>query len=316
MIKAGLIGYGHLGQIHFKCLQETDFDLVGIVDPKLIENEVQGVKVFDSLEALLSEVEAVIIASTTQTHFDIAQQCINQGKHVFIEKPMTSTSGQAKELNVLAESNPEVITQVGFVERHNPAFQYLSKQIKDPKFIEVHRLASFNPRGSDVSVIYDLMIHDLDLLLLAINAPVKEIKAHGVKIITDTLDICNARIEFENRAVANLTASRVSLKQMRKFRIFQSEGYLSMDLDKKESQKVEISEDQESDLYFEYNGIKKYLHFESSGILDGNAILSELHQFYYSIVNQKQGPARISNALRTSILAEQIESIAIASSNL
>ncbi|NNE25484.1 MAG: Gfo/Idh/MocA family oxidoreductase [Saprospiraceae bacterium] len=316
MIKAGLIGYGHLGQIHFKCLQQTQFVLAGILDPKLSDNAVNEVPVFQQLDALLEEVDAVIIASTTQTHFNIAKECMEKGKHVFIEKPMTRTVAEAETLKNIADSMPQLITQVGFVERHNPAFQYLAKHIKDPKFIEVHRLASFNPRGSEVSVIYDLMIHDLDLLLLTVNAPVKEIKAHGVKIITDTIDICNARIEFENRAVANLTASRVSLKQMRKFRIFQSDGYLSMDLNKKESQKVEISEQEPSEMYFEYNGRKKYLHFASSGILQGNAILSELHQFYYSIINNKQGAARIANALKTSILAEQIESIAIASSNL
>ena len=229
-MKVGLFGLGHLGKIHLKCLAETDFDLVGIYDPILNVSEYQNHKVFSSPSSLIDAVDACLVVSSTDQHYALASQIIEAGRHCFVEKPLASTVTQAQSLLTLAENNPELITQVGFVERYNPAYEFVGPEINNPRFIEVHRLAQFNERGIDVSVVHDLMIHDLDLILSMKTVPIKEIRATGVNVLTDKMDICNARIEFEDGCVANVTASRMSMKNMRKFRIFQSNAYVSMDL--------------------------------------------------------------------------------------
>lgn len=319
-MKVGLFGLGHLGKIHLRCLRETPFELVGIYDPAYLEKSAQekfsGENFLTDPTVLLDSSEACIIAAPTQEHFQIAQKAITMGKHCFIEKPITATVAEAEQLELLLKDNSGLVTQIGFVERYNPAYRYLLPDIRNPRFIEVHRLAQFNNRGNDVSVVYDLMIHDLDLLLTMKDCPIKEVKATGVKVFTETLDICNSRIEFEDGSVANLTASRMSMKVMRKFRIFQEQSYLSMDLHKKESQVINLSDSPSSDSMEIAIGDKsKHLAIKSSGTLDGNAIVQELTDFYNCIVNKKKSSANISSAVRTTKLAQQIEDIAMQSTN-
>lgn len=316
-MKVALFGYGHLGKYHFQCLKESDFELIGVFDPRLDQSVIEDISVYNEVDQLIDNSDACVVASSTASHFQLAKDIISSGKHLFIEKPMTSTLEEALELDKLLDDQPHLISQVGFVERHNPAFKYVKELITDPKFIEVHRLASFQQRGSDVSVVYDLMIHDLDLILNLKQIPIKEIKAHGVKLISDSLDICNARIEFEDRSVANITASRMSMKKMRKFRIFQEDGYISMDLDNKESQFIQLNDqDSGSGLFIETGNKKKYLSIKSSGLLEGNAILSELNEFYNSINEGQQSSANVKSALKTTLLADQIEKIATESTCL
>ena len=224
MRKIGIFGTGHLGKIHIKCLQKIDhYQIVGFYDPDdeeavLVENNF-NIKKFNSPEELLSAIDIVDIVSPTYTHFEIAQKAIQAGKHLFIEKPVCTTLVQAVELKQNLEKSG-LHLQVGHVERYNPAWTAAKSYFNSPLFIEGHRLAPFNPRGTDVSVVEDLMIHDLDLVLQIVKSAVQEVHANGVSIISDQADICNARIQFENGAVANLTASRISLKQMRKLRVF------------------------------------------------------------------------------------------------
>lgn len=311
-MKVSLFGLGHLGKIHLNCLAQTPFELVGAYDPAYTQDTFDTVKLYSDAEKLLAESDACIIAAPTVSHCSLASLAISKGKHCFIEKPLSATIAEADELSSLATQNPQLITQVGFVERYNPAYKFVESSIKDPKFIEVHRLAQFNNRGNDVSVVFDLMIHDLDLLLNMKQAEVKEIKATGVKILTESLDICNCRIEFEDRSVANLTSSRMSMKVMRKFRIFQEQSYVSIDLHKKESQVINLSDKElEESMMFKVGDKEKHLVFKSSGALEGNAIVDEQLDFYNSIINQKQSKANIHSAAKTSRLAQQIEDIAL-----
>ena len=222
MLKIGVLGAGHLGKIHINCIQQiSDYELVGFYDTdKTVSKEVEkayGIKSFDSIEDLIKSVDVVDIVTPTLSHFDCAKKSIIASKHIFIEKPITNTTDEAKTLiSLSAEANVKV--QIGHVERFNPAFLSIQDKIENPMFVESHRLAEFNPRGTDVSVIHDLMIHDIDIILSIVKSNVKRISANGVAIVSETPDIANARIEFDNGCVANLTASRVSLKNMRKTR--------------------------------------------------------------------------------------------------
>lgn len=314
MIKIGLFGYGHLGKIHQKCLSETPFDLIGFHDPA-ISGGLDTIQYYDHQDALMEVCDACIIASTTTSHYDLIVKAIANGKHFFVEKPMTSTVEEAKHIDKLLIENPDIISQVGFVERYNPAYTFVESAIDKPRFIEVHRLASFNPRGNDVSVVLDLMIHDLDLVLGMIPSKVKEIKANGLKLISDSLDLCNVRLEFEDRSVANLTASRMSLKMMRKFRVFQENAYISLDLDERKAQIVNLSDTEMKDaMKLEFNGKEKFLQISTSGKLEGNAIVEELKDFHKSITHNIQPRTNCRAALRTSIVADKIERIANESS--
>ena len=233
MVKVAVIGTGHLGKIHTKLWQTNpNAELVGIYDAdnnraKEISEEF-NCRAFDSLDETLENTDAVTIAVPTSLHYDIALKCIDKGVHCFIEKPITTTSLEAKELIAKAKEK-NVLIQVGHVERFNPALAFLKKMKLNPMFIEAHRLAQFKPRATDVSVILDLMIHDIDIMLWLIKSEVESIDANGVAVITDTHDICNARIKFKNGAVANLTASRISAHPMRKMRLFQQNAYISID---------------------------------------------------------------------------------------
>ena len=294
MIKIGVIGAGHLGKIHLKLLNSSKkFDLIGFydIDKKSSEelSKKEGYNYFSNLDSLLSNVDAVDIVSPTTTHFQIAKNVILKNKHVFIEKPITNKSENAKELIDLSIKN-NIIGQVGHVERFNPAYVASIEHFNNPMFIESHRLSDFNPRGNDVSVIMDLMIHDIDIILNIVKSKVKEVKASGVSIVSNSPDIANARIEFENKCVANLTASRISLKKMRKTRIFQKDAYIAIDFLEKELQIVKIKDFDQSksnlSMVIKTNsGKDKVIYFENPEILQENSILNELESFAESINN-------------------------------
>jgi predicted dehydrogenase len=224
MLKVGVLGAGHLGKIHLKLLNQSEkYELVGFFDPskenaKKVTDEF-GYKSYNSINALIKSVEVIDIVTPTLSHFDCAKQAIENGCHVFVEKPIAKTVLEAEAIRTLA-SQYHVKGQVGHVERFNPAFIAVKDKINNPMFIETHRLAEFNPRGTDVPVVLDLMIHDIDIILSSVNSKVKNVHASGISVISETPDIANARIEFENGCVANLTASRISMKNMRKTRFF------------------------------------------------------------------------------------------------
>ena len=236
MIKAGVIGAGHLGSIHLKLLNKSIYyEVIGFFDiNKNISLEKNDFVFFKKMEDLIELVDVVFICSNTPNHYKIAKICINKSKHVFIEKPITSTVEQAIDLVNLSNIK-NIKGQVGHVERFNSAFTCLDDTIKNPKFIECHRLSEFNPRGNDVSVVLDLMIHDIDIVLSVVKSKPISINANGVCVISETPDICNARVEFKNGCIANFTASRISLKNMRKTRFFQSNAYISVDFFRKEN---------------------------------------------------------------------------------
>ena len=288
MLKVGVLGAGHLGKIHLRLLQESKkFELVGFYDPSK-ENSKNvaleyGYTSFSSLASLIDAVDVVDIVTPTLSHFECAKQSIEKGCHVFIEKPITKSVLEAETIKTLA-SKYHVQGQVGHVERFNPAFTAVKDVIENPMFIESHRLAEFNPRGTDVPVVLDLMIHDIDIILSVINSKVKKVHASGVAVISDTPDIANARIEFENGSVANLTASRISMKNMRKTRFFQKDAYISVNFLSKESEVVKMKEVPENPDEFAMilenaEGVKKQIYFENPSIENNNAILDELESF-------------------------------------
>jgi len=294
MLKAGVLGAGHLGKIHLKLLsQSPKYELVGFYDPnKKIAQEVAnefGYQYFNSIDELVETVDVVDIVTPTLNHFDCAETAILKGKHIFIEKPITKTVAEAEQLANLIKKH-KVKGQVGHVERFNPAFTAVKKTIENPMFIETHRLAEFNPRGTDVPVVLDLMIHDIDIILSVVNSKVKNIHASGVSVISETPDIANARIEFENGCVANLTASRISMKNMRKSRFFQKDAYISVDFLEKKSEVVKMKDVPENPDEFAMilqnaEGIKKQIYFENPDIAQNNAILDELESFATAIQN-------------------------------
>ncbi len=294
MLKAGVLGAGHLGKIHLKLIsQSPEYDLIGFYDPdkesaQLVSKEF-GYHLFNSVDELVDSVDVVDIVTPTLNHFDCALSAIKKGKHIFIEKPITKTVAEADQLNELV-TEQKVKGQVGHVERFNPAFTAVRETIKNPMFIETHRLAEFNPRGTDVPVVLDLMIHDIDIILSVVNSKVKNIHASGVSVISETPDIANARIEFENGCVANLTASRISMKNMRKSRFFQKDAYISVDFLDKKSEVVKMKDVPENPDEFAMilqnaEGIKKQIYFEHPKIEQNNAILDELESFANAIQN-------------------------------
>ncbi|MCD8405075.1 Gfo/Idh/MocA family oxidoreductase [Tenacibaculum dicentrarchi] len=295
MLKAGVLGAGHLGKIHLRLLQESEkYELVGFYDPftenaKKVAQEF-GYKLFNSVEELIDAVDVIDIVTPTLSHFDCAQKAIEKGKHIFIEKPITSTVQEAEAIRTLA-SQYHIKGQVGHVERFNPAFTAVKDMINTPMFIETHRLAEFNPRGTDVPVVLDLMIHDIDIILSVVQSKVKSVHASGIAVISDTPDIANARIEFENGCVANLTASRISMKNMRKSRFFQKDAYISVDFLEKKSEVVKMKDVPENPDEFAMilqnaEGVKKQIYFDNPNIIKNNAILDELESFANAINNE------------------------------
>lgn len=313
-MKIGLAGAGHLGKIHLKCLLNTKFEFAGFYDPdptvsKMIV-ETYSVKSFDSLSDLIDASDCIDIVSPTVHHYEIAKTCISRGKHVFIEKPLTESTKQAEEL-VKLSIEYGVKVQVGHVERYNPAIRSLKNINFKPKFIEGHRLAMFNPRGTDVSVVLDLMIHDIDIVLSMVKDNIKDVRANGVSIVSSTPDICNARIEFEGGAVANLTASRISMKNMRKIRIFQEDAYISLDFLDKEAQVIKIENNIEGDNFsgmtiHTNDGLKRII-IETPSIMQNNAIEDELNDFYESVVNDAPLIVTIEDGYRALHLAQIIQ---------
>jgi predicted dehydrogenase len=318
MLKIGVLGAGHLGKIHIKCIKEIEnYNLIGFYDAdsensKKVEQEF-NIKAFSSLEELIESVDIIDIVTPTSSHYECASKSLNAKKHVFIEKPIAASAEEAKKIIELAEK-AEVKVQVGHVERFNPAFISVKNSIKHPMFIESHRLAQFNPRGTDVPVILDLMIHDIDIILSIVKSEVKEIHASGVAVVSDTPDIANARIEFENGCVANLTASRISLKNMRKTRIFQKDAYIAIDFLKKESEIVKMKEVDPNQINDPFamiidlgnNKGSKQIIFEKPEFQQSNAIKEELETFYKSIVNNTEPPVTIQDGYNALKVAYQI----------
>ena len=288
MLNAGVIGAGHLGKIHLKLLKKSiKYKLVGFYDSdaKLAKNvsEEFGYKSFSTMENLIEACDIVDVVTPTLFHFDCAEKVLNAGRHLFIEKPITKTVKEAETIRELAKKNG-VRGQVGQVERFNPAFTAVNEQIDNPMFIESHRLAEFNPRGTDVSVVLDLMIHDIDAILSVVKSNVKTVTANGVSVISQTPDIANARIEFENGCVANLTASRISMKNMRKSRFFQKDAYISIDFLEKKCEVVKMKDapknpDDFAMILTNAEGVKKQIYFENPNVDANNAILDELEAF-------------------------------------
>ena len=315
MLKIGVLGAGHLGKIHLKVLAASSFySLIGFYDPN---PEVQalllkshGYKAFESPEKLIAACDVIDIVTSTLFHFDMAMLALNAKKHVFIEKPIATSDKEAEAIVALANKNG-VIGMVGHVERFNPAFKAVSTSITDPKFIETHRLAEFNPRGTDVSVVLDLMIHDIDIILSVVKSPIKNIEASGLAVISETPDISNARIEFENGCVANLTASRISLKKMRKSRFFQKNAYISVDfLDKKvEVVKIKNAQKEFNDfslLLSNAEGKKKQIYFENPEIIERNAIQDELEHFAEAIKMKKNPNISLKDGAKALEIAHKI----------
>lgn len=316
MDRIGVIGAGHLGKIHIKCILESEkLELIGFFDnDKANADQVEktfGIKKFSSAEDLINECDIVDIVTPTLSHFNCASIALKKFKHVFIEKPLTTTLDEARNLIDLAKE-AGVKVQVGHVERFNPAFLATLPFINQPMFIETHRLGQFNPRGTDVPVILDLMIHDIDIILSIIKSPVKRIHASGVAVVSDTPDIANARIEFNNGCVANLTASRISMKNMRKSRFFQKDSYIAIDFLNKESEVIRMNEAGQNPNPFAMildlgDGKKpKEIFVEKPEIKPINAIKTELETFYDSIVNDTEPLVTIEDGYNSLDLAYRI----------
>ncbi|WP_407404871.1 Gfo/Idh/MocA family protein [Chryseobacterium sp.] len=315
MLKAGLVGAGHLGKIHLKLLNQSDkYEFIGFHDKdaengKKLEAEF-GYKYFENLEELLSQIQMLDIVTPTLYHYDYAMKAIEKGLHFFIEKPVTHTLEQAQEILQKCQENG-IKAQVGHVERYNPAFIGAKDYIQNPMFIEIHRLAEFNPRGTDVSVVLDLMIHDLDILLSVVKSKVKNIHASGVCVVSKTPDIANARIEFENGCVANLTTSRISMKAMRKSRFFQKDAYISVDFLEKKAEVIRMKDAPENptpyDMIIENaEGEKNQILFEYPNIQPNNAILDELNSFADAILEHKTVEVSLEDGTEALKVALQI----------
>jgi predicted dehydrogenase len=318
MLKIGILGVGHLGKIHLKCIQLADskYEMVGFFDPddRNAQQAVEeyGVRRFPDPESLIDAVDVVDIVTPTSTHFELASRAIRRGKHLFIEKPLTRTVEEAEMLIKLSR-NYGVKVQVGHVERFNPALMALRGMPLQPMFIEAHRLANFNPRGTDVSVVLDLMIHDLDIILSMVRSPVREVRASGVTVVSNTPDISNARIEFANGCVANLTASRISLKQMRKVRLFQKDAYISLDFLEKQAQVIRLFEpgmvdipEQGQSMELETPNGRKIIHMDMPVIEPTNAIKMELESLADSILADTKPTVSIEDGYKALELAYQI----------
>ncbi|NCD43527.1 MAG: Gfo/Idh/MocA family oxidoreductase [Bacteroidia bacterium] len=318
MLKIGVLGAGHLGKIHLNCIRSiSGYDLVGFYDADpLTAHAVQeeySIKAFEAIDQLLDAVDVVDIVTPTVSHFDCASKAIRRSKHVFIEKPVVASPQEAKRLVSLAHE-AHVKVQVGHVERFNPAFLAAEPWIHHPMFIETHRLAQFNPRGTDVPVILDLMIHDIDIVLHVVQQNIRKINASGVPVISDTADIANARIEFDNGCVANLTASRISMKNMRKTRFFQRDAYVAVDFLNKKAEVIRMqdpqngaSDDPYALLFDAGNGKNpKQVYFENPEVKPLNAIQTELESFYSAIINNTQPPVTIDDGVAALDVAYQI----------
>ncbi|OYX28846.1 MAG: oxidoreductase [Flavobacteriales bacterium 32-35-8] len=315
MLNVGVLGAGHLGKIHLRLLQQSEkFNLVGFYDADEVNGKKVaaefGYKFFNSVESLIDAVDVVDIVTPTLSHYECAKQAVIKGKHIFIEKPITNTVEEAEEIRALVALH-NVKGQVGHVERFNPAYLAVKDEVNSPMFIESHRLAEFNPRGTDVPVVLDLMIHDIDIILSTVKSKIKHISASGVAVISDTPDIANARIEFTNGCVANLTASRISLKKMRKIRFFQKDAYISVDFLTKQCEVVKMKDAPENpgdfDMVLENaEGVKKQIYFDNPPIPENNSILDELESFADAINNNTKPAVTLHDGTEALRVANQI----------
>ncbi len=319
MLKVGVLGAGHLGKIHLRLLKELkkDYEVIGFYDPdkeiaKKVNREFR-IKAFKKIEDLIAESDVIDIVTPTLSHFDCAIEAIKAHKHVFIEKPITNTTEEAETLmNLSREAGVKV--QVGHVERFNPAFTAARPYCNQPMFIESHRLAEFNPRGTDVPVVLDLMIHDIDIILSVVKSNIRKISASGVSIVSDTPDIANARIEFDNGCVANITASRMSLKNMRKTRIFQKDAYIVLDFLEKKTEIIRLKSLKSSEeedpfaivLDLGKGRKKKQIYFENPNIEENNAIKDELKSFADAINNNTEPIVTIEDGFHAIETAHKI----------
>ncbi|WP_119078678.1 Gfo/Idh/MocA family protein [Chitinophaga alhagiae] len=313
MLKIGLFGVGHLGKIHLSQLATMkDVEVTGFFDPNDAHadgvQEQYKIKRFTSAEALINASDAIDIVAPTTQHFALCEMAIRNGKHVFVEKPMTNTMEEAKLLVKLVDE-ASIKFQVGHVERFNPAFLALKGYDLKPMFIEVHRLAEFNPRGTDVSVILDLMIHDIDIVLSIVKSSISRISASGVAVMSDTPDIANVRIEFHNGCVANLTSSRISLKKMRKMRLFQKDAYIGIDFLDKKTEIIKLKTPEDEGLFtldIATNSGKKTIAIDNPEIKQSNAIRMELELFRDSILENKPVTVNVIDGFQALEAAHQI----------
>jgi predicted dehydrogenase len=313
MLKVGVFGVGHLGKFHLNNWKEIKAaELVGFYDPddniaKEVSEKYQ-IPRFADAERLMDACDLVDIIAPTPFHFTLCEKAIRKGKHVFVEKPLAATMEEARELvQLVKESNVKL--QVGHVERFNPAYLAIQSLQLNPMFIEVHRLAQFNPRGTEVSVILDLMIHDIDIILSLVKSEVKHISASGVAVMTETPDIASVRIEFNNGCVANLTSSRISMKKMRKMRLFQKDAYIGIDFLNKKTEIIKLKTPQDVDVFafdIETPGGKKTIALSNPAVPEVNAIRMELEKFCEAILNNT--PTRVSevDGFRAMDIAHQI----------
>jgi len=314
MLKVGIFGTGHLGKFHLNNWKELPgVTVVGFFEPDdstaADVAATYGLKRFTSQQELIDACDAIDVVAPTNFHFAICEEAIKKGKHVFVEKPMASTMTEAAQLvKLVQESNVKL--QVGHVERFNPAFLAIRNVALNPMFIEVHRLAQFNPRGTEVSVILDLMIHDIDIVLSIVKSEVKSISASGVAVMTDTPDIANVRIEFDNGCVANLTSSRISMKRLRKMRVFQKDAYIGIDFLEKKAEiiKIDTADDQNAftfDIETPGGGTRK-IAIANPQVPEVNAIKLELQEFVSSIENNKRPVVNEIDGLRAMEVAHTI----------
>ena len=292
MLKVGVFGVGHLGKFHLNNWKEIEgVKLVGFFDPNDAQakevSETYGIRRYADADKLMDACDIVDIVAPTDHHYTICMQAIRKGKHVFVEKPLANTIEEGREIvKLVREANVKL--QVGHVERFNPAYLAVKEMQLNPMFIEVHRLAQFNPRGTEVSVILDLMIHDIDIILSLVKSDVKQISASGVAVMTDTPDIANVRIEFHNGCVANLTSSRISMKKMRKIRLFQKDAYIGIDFLAKKTEIIKLKQPEDQNVFsfdLDTPSGKKTIAIANPEIKESNAILTELKAFVDAINN-------------------------------
>ena len=313
MLRIGVFGVGHLGKFHLNNWKEIPgTELVGFYDPdddtaKNVSEKYQLPRFVDA-DALMDACDIIDIVAPTNHHFEWCEKAIKKARHVFVEKPLAHTMDEARQLVKLVEESG-IKLQVGHVERFNPAFLAIKDLPLNPMFIEVHRLAQFNPRGTEVSVILDLMIHDIDIILSIVKSDVKSISASGVGVITETPDIANVRIEFDNGCVANLTSSRISMKKMRKIRLFQKDSYIGIDFLNKKTEVIRLKEPQDSNVFafdIETPTGKKTIAMANPVIPEVNAIREELISFKNAILNNTKPVVSELDGLMAMDVAHQI----------
>ena len=313
MLKIGVFGTGHLGKFHLNNWKEIQgTELVGFYDPDdAIARDViskYGLKRFNSEDELINASDAIDVVTPTQFHFGVCAKAVKKGRHVFVEKPMANTMDEAKQLVKLAQES-KIKFQVGHVDRFNPAFLAAKGLDLHPMFIEVHRLAQFNPRGTEVSVILDLMIHDIDVILSLVKSEVKTISASGVAVMTDTPDIANVRIEFNNGCVANLTSSRISMKKMRKIRLFQKDAYIGIDFLDKKTEVIKLKQPHDENVFafdIETPNGTRTIAIANPQVPEVNAIKRELEEFVSAIREDKQPIVNEIDGYRAMEVAHQI----------